>query len=240
MLSKSQIKYIASLQQKKYRQQHGEFVVEGKKLVEEVLASSMQVSSVYVTHTMADQVRAPKSVVISEKESARISGLKKSPGVLAIVKVPTQKPKHSLQGLELFLENLSDPGNMGTLIRTAEWFGLKRLWVAPQTVEVYNPKVVQSAMGSLFRMPIHTLTIEEMRQKANEEGAELWAADMQGTDYRTFKPEKPIVLVVGNEANGLSPEALQLCHRAVTIPKKGQAESLNAAMAAGILLSHFS
>ena len=147
-------------------------------------------------------------------------------------KLNTNKPN-------IYLENLGDPGNLGTIMRTADWFGIDQIFCSENTVDVYNPKVVQATMGSVFRVKISEVHLKDFISKCSENQIMAVGADMNGADYQTIPKNKPIALVIGSEANGLSDEALKLLKYKISIPQKGSGESLNAAMASGILLSWF-
>jgi len=241
MLSKSQISLITSLQHKKFRHQHNLFIVEGHKSVIEFAQSSYQLEAIYYTPEFAVKLLKLSNKInfqeISVADMARISCLKTPPGVLALVNIPVSPVlDYSLlkEKFSLALDGVQDPGNMGTIIRTADWFGLEHIICSEDTVDVYNPKVVQATMGSLSRVKVHYADLAETLPalKLNIFGALLNGNNIYNT---TFGPEG--VLIMGNEGNGIRPEIQEIINTAVTIPQAGKAESLNVAMATAIFCS---
>ena len=235
-LSKNHIKLITSLSQKKYRQKHQLFIVEGVKVVQEFLSSSYDLEILFSTEN--DFSFTNKFIKVSGQELKKISGLKKPNKVLAIFKIPNQiNPK--TDGLVLALDSINDPGNLGTIIRLCDWFGIEQLVCSNETVDCFNSKVVQASMGSLTRVAISYLDLNNYLQNAS---APIFIADMDGLDvYKTKLPDSA-VLVLGNEANGISDDIKQLVTTKITIPRYGafqQTESLNVATASAILLSEF-
>jgi len=235
-LSKNHIKLITSLSQKKYRQKHQLFIVEGVKVVQEFLSSSYDLEILFSTEN--DFSFTNKFIKVSGQELKKISGLKKPNKVLAIFKIPNQiNPK--TDGLVLALDSINDPGNLGTIIRLCDWFGIEQLVCSNETVDCFNSKVVQASMGSLTRVAISYLDLNNYLQNAS---APIFIADMDGLDvYKTKLPDSA-VLVLGNEANGISDGIKKLVTTKITIPRYGvsqQTESLNVATASAILLSEF-
>lgn len=237
MLTKNQIKLIFSLVQKKQRQKQGLFVVEGKKSVNEFLASSFVLHQVYTSNP--DFVGRPgKTIIVSEQELNKISALSTAQEVVSVFQIPQSKllPK---SGLILALDDVRDPGNLGTIIRLCDWFGIDHLVCSETTVDCYNPKVVQATMGSLTRVTIHYTNLKQFLESAT---LPKYGAFMDGTSiYKSQFPEVGI-LVMGNEANGVSSEIEHLIDGRIGIPSfsKHQAtESLNVATATAILLSEF-
>jgi RNA methyltransferase, TrmH family len=243
MISKAQIKRIASLQQKKYRGINNQFVVEGQKMVFEALNSGFKVVELFGLPGVLKSFSFSQKVEITVTDLNKISGFKTPPGVLAVVEIPNEKAKTfklNTNKPNIYLENLGDPGNLGTIMRTADWFGIDQIFCSENTVDVYNPKVVQATMGSVFRVKISEVHLKDFISKCSENQIMAFGADMNGVDYQTIPKNKPIALVIGSEANGLSDDALKLLKYKISIPQKGSGESLNAAMASGILLSWFS
>ena len=236
-ISKNQLKTITSLSQKKYRQQHNLFVAEGIKVVRELLQSSLELVKLYATDDFVidDDSKLEK---ISPKDLQKISNLKTPNKVLGIFKIPDEK---SLQekGLILALDTLNDPGNLGTIIRLCDWFGITQLICSKETVDCYNPKVVQSSMGSLTRVSIKYIDLKSFLKETN---LPIYIADMDGENvYKTDLP-KEAILIMGNEANGVSDEIKGLVKNKISIPRFGklqETESLNVATATAILLSEF-
>ena len=235
-LSKNHIKLITSLSQKKYRQKHKLFVVEGVKVVQEFLNSSYELDIVFSSDT--DFSSTNKFIEVTDQELKKISSLKNPNKVLAIFKIPNQI-NPIMGGLILALDSINDPGNLGTIIRLCDWFGIEQLVCSNETVDCFNSKVVQASMGSLTRVAISYLDLKKYLQNAS---VPIFIADMDGLNvYKTKLPDSA-VLVLGNEANGISDEIKQLVTTKITIPRYGafqQTESLNVATASAILLSEF-
>jgi TrmH family RNA methyltransferase len=235
-LSKNHIKLITSLSQKKYRQKHRLFVVEGVKVVHEFLNSSYELEIVFSTDT--DFSSTDKFIEVTDQELKKISSLKNPNKVLAIFKIPNQI--NPITGcLILALDSINDPGNLGTIIRLCDWFGIEQLVCSNETVDCFNSKVVQASMGSLTRVAISYLDLKKYLQNAS---VPIFIADMNGLNvYKTKLPDSAL-LVLGNEANGISDDIKQLATTKITIPRYGafqQTESLNVATASAILLSEF-
>ncbi|WP_271406169.1 TrmH family RNA methyltransferase [Tenacibaculum soleae] len=237
-LSKNNLKLITSLQQKKYRQKHKLFVAEGIKVVNELLKSSVEASHIFMTE---DVVELPKNVahtVITENELKKISTLKNPNKVLGLFQIPDEK-EISENCFIVALDEINDPGNLGTIIRLCDWFGVTELVCSKNTVDCYNQKVVQSTMGSLTRVNVSYVDLSAFLSNSD---LPVFTADMDGDNvYKTSLPEKA-VLVMGNEANGISSEISAIINRKLTIPRFGeiqQTESLNVATATAILLSEF-
>ena len=235
-LSKNYIKLITSLSQKKYRLKHKLFVVEGVKVVHEFLNSSYELEIVFSTDT--DFSSTDKFIEVTDQELKKISSLKNPNKVLAIFKIPNQI--NPITGcLILALDSINDPGNLGTIIRLCDWFGIEQLVCSNETVDCFNSKVVQASMGSLTRVAVSYLDLKKYLQNAS---LPIFVADMDGLNvYKTKLPDSA-VLVLGNEANGISDEIKQLVTTKITIPRYGdfqETESLNVATASAILLSEF-
>jgi len=248
-LSKAKLKFFAALQQKKYRHQHQSFLAEGIKLVQEVLQSSFRLEAVVVRSDVSldSSLNIPGEILFEANKTdfQKLSTQVHSEGIIAVVKFPPHPHFQSLDQFSetissptLVLEDLRDPGNLGTLIRTADWFGFQHLICSQGTVDVYNPKVVRAAMGSLFRVRISY--VKDFHDFLQNQAANIWVADMGGAPIESVAlPSKPMILL-GNEANGVSSRTLALPGiERVTIPKIGQAESLNVGIAAGILVAHW-
>lgn len=244
MLSKAQISLITSLQNKKFRIQHNVFIVEGIKSVLEFVHSSYKVQKIYATPQASTKLsKIPQNIKleeISEQEFKKITTLKTPQGALAIVEIPPYKPleEEELKGKHsIVLDDVQDPGNLGTIIRTAEWFGIEHIVCSIGTVDAYNPKVVQATMGSLSRVKIHYVDIEQFIDNIQIPtfGALLEGQSIYSTD---FGPEG--LIIMGNEGNGIRSSLISKIDKAVTIPRIGQAESLNVAVATTIFCSELS
>ncbi|NER18326.1 TrmH family RNA methyltransferase [Spongiivirga citrea] len=238
MLPKSRYKLIASLQQKKYRTKNGLFVAEGLKVINELIRSRYKLS--YICTTVVDDLdfNADEIFEITDAELRKISFLKTPNKALAVFEIP-QEAKIDTKGLTLVLDDVRDPGNLGTIIRLCDWFGIKQLVCSDNTVDCYNPKVVQATMGSIARVDV---IYTNLPQFLEAESRPIYASVMNGESiYKGDLPEDAI-LIMGNEANGISSEIQQKSTHLVTIPRFGklqQTESLNVAMATSILLNEF-
>lgn len=234
MLTKSEIKLISSLNQKKFRIQHSLFTVEGVKGIQEFLNSEFKLYRLFTTEAIFES----ESTLISEEELKKISSLKTPNKALALFKILDPKP---IDGSKLIvaLDDIRDPGNLGTIIRLCDWFGVRDLVCSHSTVDCYNPKVVQATMGSLTRVNINYLDLEGFlnQSKLQKFGAFMDAKNV----YKEQLPEKGI-LILGNEAIGISSSIEELVDEKITIPRFGNikaTESLNVATATAILLSEF-
>lgn len=240
-LSKNQIKLITSLKQKKYRQLHGFFVVEGIKTINELLNSNIQLHALYTTERFLTNDTSEifeKEVLISESDLKRISFLTTPNKALAIFKIPVAKPIDTNE-LIVALDDVRDPGNLGTIIRLCDWFGIKDLVCSNETVDCFNPKVIQATMGSITRVNV---TYGDLSTIIKETDVPIFGTFMDGENvYNKILPKKGI-LVLGNEANGISNEITKLVTEKLAIPRFGNiraTESLNVATATAILLSEF-
>jgi TrmH family RNA methyltransferase len=171
----------------------------------------------------------------SEKEMQRITCLKNHANILAVVEIP--EVKNLKMSRAICLDKLQDPGNMGTIMRIADWFGITDIVASNDTVDVFNPKTIQASMGSIFRVQVHYVDLTEFLKKST---LPIYAATMDGKPYHHIKFENNGLLLIGNEGNGISPEISEIITHSVGIPRIGKAESLNAAVACGILCAHWS
>ena len=237
-ISKNQFKIITSLSQKKYRQKHKLFIAEGVKVVRELLNSSFELEALFCTENIFDDVSQDKVIGISENELKKVSYLKTPNKVLGLFKIPNEKPIQN-KGLVVVLDSINDPGNLGTIIRLCDWYGVEELICSKETVDCYNQKVVQASMGSLTRVAVRYLDLADYLIATN---LPTFIADMDGKNvYKTYLPEEG-VLIMGNEANGVSEEIKQIITNKLSIPRFGKVqktESLNVATATAILLSEF-
>ena len=236
MLSKNDIKSITRLKQKKYRQLDGVFVVEGIKTINEFLNSSYSLKHLYTTTSF--HLSEKEETIISESELKKISFLSNPNTALALFHIEKIEP--SLTGnFTLALDDVNDPGNLGTIIRLCDWFGISRLVCSEHTVDCYNPKVIQATMGSLTRVHVSYCNLPEFLKSTN---LPVYGAFMDGENvYKSTLP-KSAILVMGNEANGISKEVENLISNRTSIPRFGDlkaTESLNVATATSILLSEF-
>lgn len=238
MLSKNELKYIQSLCQKKQRQASGLFIAEGPKIVDELLNSHFTVNKVYATDEWDAAKLADPSILtrVSAHELAKISGLQTPQQILAVARQywPDAAPLLN-QKITLVLDGIQDPGNLGTIIRIADWFGIQEIVCSLDTVDCYNPKVVQATMGSLLRVKIW---YEALPAYLAKQQMPILGALLSGQSVYATQVDAPSLLVIGNEAKGIREELLPLINQPISIPGKGGAESLNAGVATGILVSH--
>lgn len=236
MVSKSQIKLITSLQQKKYRDKTGLFVAEGPKVIAELLEAGLNLHSLFSTE--ADLGFSERFFSVTELELQKISFLKTANTSLALFEIPKQIPMPQ-QGLVLALDAVRDPGNLGTIIRMCDWFGLTQVVCSVDTADCYNPKVIQATMGSIARIQVTYCDLEAYIKNSK---IPVYGACMEGVNVYAHTWAANGILVMGNEANGISEGISKLLHEKITIPqfgKKQEAESLNVATATAILLSEF-
>lgn len=241
-LSKNEIKLIKSLQIKKSRQSNRLFVVEGVKLVEELLQQKkFKIDGVFFTEDFESEL--PKNIhtfKISPTELERISGLVTPNKVLAVVKYPTEiVPDWSSENFVLILDEIKDPGNLGTILRTADWFGINTVISSLTSVDLFNPKVIQASMGAVYRINFLQVNLEEKINELKQNGFSVLGADLNGKNLYEYKFSSKTALVMGSESHGISEKIAAILDDRITIPKVGETESLNVAMATGIILSAY-
>jgi TrmH family RNA methyltransferase len=244
MLSKANIKDIQSLQQKKYRQAAGLFVAEGPKVVHELLcAGSFIVEAIYATAdwsgwNMLDQYSIDSKIctVVPDFTLEKIAFYSTPNQVVALFRIPQQTESPDINSILLVLDHIQDPGNLGTIIRSADWFGISQIICSTDTTDVYAPKVVQSTMASLGRVQIHYLDLHPWM--LNQKGkVPIWTTHMKGAQpNKVLSGKKEGMLIIGNESHGVNPLWHDLSDDIIAIPQYGAAESLNAAVAASILM----
>ena len=234
MVVKSQLKYIKSLQQKKYRNTHNRFVAEGLKTVSELLGSGCKAEALMTTQVDLSEISGQATQLISKRQMAQISTQKNPSGVLGVFEIP-EPVEVEFSDWVLALDSIRDPGNLGTIIRLCDWFGISHLLCSPDTVDSYNPKVLQATMGSIARVNLVYMELSDILKSAP---VPVYGAFMDGNSvYETKLPPNGI-LVLGNEARGISKDLSAVIGKKVGIPQYGQptAESLNVATATAILL----
>ncbi len=246
-LSKAKAKFIRSLQRKKYRQRYDNFVAEGVKIVDEIIASqSPLLKTIVGTETwweIAPDVQENVECIVAEEKALKeISSLVNTHEVLAILEIP--KPKvddFTIQkGVSLFLDGIQDPGNLGTILRTADWFGIRHVFLGNGTVDAFNAKVIQAGMGAFLRLSYSEISFEALREKFPD--TTIFGADMNGDNiFNIPLEERKGIVVIGNEGKGISETVKKGIDRFIHIPKSphGGAESLNAGVAAGIICAAF-
>jgi TrmH family RNA methyltransferase len=238
MVSKNQIKLISSLHQKKYRIAHQLFIAEGVKGINELLQSNFELEHLYVTIDEFKSVSTTQKTVISDADLKKISALTTPNTCLAVFKIPKEKPVLN-KGLIVALDTIRDPGNMGTILRLCDWFGINQVVCSKETVDLYNPKVVQATMGSIARVNVNYLNLKDFLETTS---LPIYGTFMDGEDIYNSEITNEGIIILGNEANGISKEIEELVTKRITIPRFGnlqQTESLNVATATAIVLSEF-
>ena len=237
MISKNRIRFINALSQKKQRIENNRFIIEGEKMVNEAIQwIPAQIENIYATsdfesNTLVDSILLEE---ISIKELKEISTLTTPNKALAVCKIPDTKPIDS--PFMICLDGVQDPGNMGTILRLADWFGIKDVVCSKNTVDCYNPKVLQATMGAIFRVNVHYLDLTEFLSTTE---LPVFGALLDGENIFENNYERKGILVLGNEGNGISEEIKKYVQKAITIPRFGEAESLNVATAGAIILGAF-
>ena len=243
MINKSVVKYIQSLQHKKFRDEHNSFIAEGPKVVEEFLTNNIfECEQIYCTknalanlNTKLKTTFENKITVIQDFELDKISAFATPNNIVAVfTKKSTPSSINISKKITLFLDDIQDPGNLGTIIRTADWFGIETIFCSNNTADCYNPKVVQSTMASLGRVNVCYGNIEY--ELAKHSNILKYAAVLGGKSVKEVGIIKEGIIIIGNESKGVSTNVLAMVNEKITISKIGTAESLNAAVAAGIIL----
>lgn len=243
-LSANKKKFLKSLQLKKFRNEHGVFLVEGEKLFLELLTSIFVIEEVFATERWYNENynSLPKKLnftLVSERDLATISSFKTPQYIIALVKQQKFQLSQNTNKPFIVLDNIQDPGNLGTIIRTMDWFGFENLVCSPTCVELYNPKVVQATMGSIFR--VNTIYQQLNIFLKEHHHFTIYGALLNGENcFNADLIKKNSIVILGNESKGISQEILPFINKKLTIPKIGSAESLNVSIAAGILLTEFS
>ncbi|RTY92460.1 RNA methyltransferase [Flavobacterium sp. GT3R68] len=238
MVSKNQIKLITSLQQKKYRLAHQLFIAEGAKVIQELLLSKFELEHLYLTEPLFNRVLASQKTIVSESDLKKISALATPNNCLAVFKMQDAKPVIE-KGLIVALDDIRDPGNLGTIMRLCDWFGIEQLLCSEHTVDIYNPKVVQATMGSITRVNVNYIDLDAFLENT---ALPVFGTFMNGKNIYTEKLPKEGIIVMGNEANGISKNNEITIKNRLTIPRFGNlqvTESLNVATATAIVLSEF-
>lgn len=229
-LSSTEIKLLKALGTKKGRQENGLFIVEGEKLVDEAIASELEVVRTYRRNDIGDD------------QMGRISLLDSPSPVLAVVRIPEWTEPGRPCGLSLALDGVRDPGNMGTILRICDWFGIEGIFASPDSVDVFNPKVVQASMGAIFRKKLHYCDIAALCRKCRESGIQVYGTLLDGQNIYTSELCDEGLIVMGNESKGISEEVRKELGSALLIPSYAQgkgAESLNVAIATAITVAEF-
>ncbi len=238
MISGKQAKFIKSLQYKKYRKQEGAFVVEGKVSVLELLKSKLNVRNVYCTPAFSDEYNDRLSAltlkpdVVTEKDLVKVGSLKTNNAAIAVVDLPPDVQVIDKSRTVLVLDNINDPGNLGTIIRIADWYGIGQIVCSPDTTDAYSPKCIGATKGSFIRVSVTDISLPEF---LNEYPNPVYGAMLSGKDVHEVKFSNPAALMIGNESHGIGSHLSEYITEPITIPKFGGAESLNAAIATAII-----
>lgn len=241
MISKQQQKYVQSLHNKKYRIEYGKFLVEGEKGILEILNSDFEIENIFCTEIFKEKLtqtaKTNNIIVCKEAEIQSISTFKtNSVGVAVVRQKTTVNPiKLTDNQVVLILDGIKDPGNFGTIIRLADWYGIDHIYCSEDTVEFYNPKVIAATMGSFIRVQVHYLDLEKYIKELK---IPVLGAFLGGENIHHLSLKKPFALVIGSESHGISSEIEKIIDTKITIPRIGSAESLNAGVAAGIILDN--
>ncbi len=235
MLSKKDIKWILSLKNKKYRYKHKAFVVEGPKLVNDMVLNGNVALKIFTTDRslIEHSISEPEIIEIDGADLKKISFLTTPNRVLAVFEIPESKTeiKHKEGEWGIALDFIQDPGNLGTILRTMSWLGIEHIYCSTDSVDMYNPKVVQASMGAIGTLQVSYLNLANFLE---EQSMSVYLTSMDGKDLRE-QNLKPGIIVLGNEGNGIRPELYKLSHEKISIPKLGKGESLNVAIATAII-----
>ena len=231
-ISKNELKKISSLKRKSKRKEHGLFIVEGEKNCKELIESSFEVELILATSKVTPLF--PGAIETTKKNLERLSNLKNTSEIIAVSKIPKKTKYRNDDKPIIYLENISDPGNLGNIIRSLDWFGFKHVFCSENTVDQYNNKTIMASMGSIFRIQTHYLDYQDFRKIFNSHN--LYISALKGDNIAEIKFNNKSIMVIGNESNGVSQEIKKESHQAVKIPGLGSAESLNAGVATGIIL----
>ena len=244
MLTKNEVKKIVSLKSKKFRKKEKRFIVEGERLVEEALKSHFSCALVIATNDFADRQKSflkgfsGRIERVASNEFNRLTDTVNPQGILAVMEVPNERRFHLEQNI-IALENISDPGNLGTILRTCDWFGFPEVLLSSDCADIYNPKVVRASMGAIFHLNIvQSENFSGELMSVSSQGYKIITADLDGSPIDKVDFGDKFILVFANEANGPSGQLLSLSDQRVTIPKFGQVESLNVGSAAAALLGY--
>lgn len=231
MLSQQEIKLINALKIKKYRTKYSQFIAEGDKIIKELIDKGMEVVHIYSTHPEEFNVKEIKNV--SEADLKKVTALQHPNHSLAVFSIPTATFNIDDKDWIVVLDDIQDPGNMGTIIRTCDWFGVKKIICSEGCVDAYNPKVVQASMASIASVQIQEINLEEILMDSK---LPIYGAVLNGSDYRQQLFNQKGFILIGNEGHGIRQSLQEKINYPITIPKKGSAESLNAAIATALIL----
>ncbi|MFO7527046.1 MAG: RNA methyltransferase [Ignavibacteriaceae bacterium] len=250
MITKNELKYYASLNQKKFRKQEKKFIAEGEKIVAEGIHAKYSCEIIFTTNEFflnnPDLMKLIKQrqirvEILKNQELEKITDTKSPQGIAAIFE--TRKNKFELnqlrnENLIIYLDNISDPGNVGTILRTCDWFGIKNVLISTNSSEYLNPKVIRSSMGSIFHLNIFE-NGEKYLSDLKKNGFKIICSDLNGNSIFNFNKKGKTILILSSESAGPSPDLLNIIDEKITIPGKGKAESLNVASAAAIIIAEY-
>ncbi|WP_242427294.1 TrmH family RNA methyltransferase [Flammeovirga pacifica] len=242
-MNKRWSKEVRGLLQKKKRKESNRFIVEGRKNIEELLRSDLTIECLFYTeklHSIIDKYDN-KSIAVLQETTAELlkqnGHLQTNDSGLAVVHIPTTSIPHStdLEDLSLALDNVKDPGNLGTILRIADWYGIKNIFLSKECTDAFAPKVIASTMGAFTRINVHQVDLIELLTQYKQDNIAILGADMVGTDIHAYKSNQKSVVVMGSESHGISENVSGILNEKITIPRYGQAESLNVAIATAII-----
>ena len=242
-MNKNTIKFIKSLHLKKFRREEGMFLVEGEKSIVELLKSDFDIVNIFITREIFEKYREDFrkfdaiSEIVEEEDLTKASTLEFNDTGIAVVRVKENIEFNTLNEIMIMLDEIRDPGNLGTIIRTADWYGVKKIICSETTAEFYNPKVIAASMGSFTRVDIFYTDLKDYLDKNKD--VKVLGALLDGSDAHTFEYPHSGILLMGNESNGIHAELLPYITDKITIPRYGKAESLNVSMATGIILDNW-
>ncbi len=241
---------VSKLQEKKFRKEYGLYVIQGEKSVDEALQAGIVVELFCTEELYGKYKKVHPAVTVASEKAIRDAGTQTtSDGVIALARCSYEPlSPHDIEELTsitkedtvLVLDGVNDPGNLGTIIRTADWFGVTHIVCSIGTVDRYNPKVISATMGSFLRVSVHYLALKDFFESAKKHNPVVLGATLEGSNVNELECNAPCILVMGSESHGLSDETYAYITKEVTIPKKGGAESLNVAVATAIILSRIS
>jgi TrmH family RNA methyltransferase len=234
VLTKSDIKRINSLKRKSKRNEYGLFVAEGVKIVQELMNSNFKIQQIFALQSELDQFK--NAISVSEKDLGRITHLSSPNKVLALVEIPKMDKLESSNETILVIDGVNDPGNLGTIIRTADWFGIKQIICSENSVDCFNSKVIMSTMGSIFRVNISYQHLPSYLAKAD---LPIYGALLEGKSIYQTEFSSPSIILMGSESHGISEELIPLINHPVTIPGAGNTESLNLGISTAIFCSEY-
>jgi TrmH family RNA methyltransferase len=250
MISKKELQYYSSLLTRKRRKAENKFIVEGNKSILEGIKSGYDCEIIFVTNkfrednekTIAEIQKKKKNIEsLKQKEFQKIADTETPQGIAAVFikpKLDPSQPNITNDKIIVMIDNISDPGNLGTIIRNCDWFGIKNILLSENTVDYTNPKVIRASMGSIFHLNIYEDVDENLLSKIKEKGFEILCADTEGENIFTYRSEKKKILILSSESHGPSIKIEKIYDKKICVPKIGNAESLNVASASAVLLAN--